>query len=148
MNRKLKDVMTRGIECLSSNDTVQNAADCMAENDIGFIAIADSEGHGRGVLTDRDIVIRCLAQHKDPAMTTIGECMSQQVSALPKDADIREAAELMEKQQIRRVVVVDEQQRCCGVVSLGDLARCLEDHDLCAEVLEKVSEPGHEEHQL
>ena len=147
MKRKLKDVMTRGIECLSSDDTIQSAADRMAEKDIGFIAIADSEGHGRGVLTDRDIVVRCLAQHKNPATTSIGDCMSQHVSALPENADIKEAAELMEKHQIRRVVVVDDQQRCCGVVSLGDLARCLEDHDLCAEVLEKVSEPGHGEQQ-
>lgn len=142
MNMKLRDVMTRGVERIASDDTVQRAAEIMAAKDIGFIAVTDGEGHGRGVLTDRDIVLRCLAQQKDPATTTIAECMSQHISALSEDADVREACELMEKQQIRRVVVVDSQKRCTGVVSLGDLARCLDDHDLCAEVLERVSEPG------
>lgn len=139
---KLKDIMTRGVERASTHDTIQSAAEKMAARDIGFLAVTDAEGHGEGVLTDRDIVVRCLAQGKDPRTTTIGECMSQGVTALSEEADARESAETMEAQQIRRVVVVDGNQRCVGVVSLGDLAHGL-DHQLCGDILEKVCDPVH-----
>lgn len=134
----VKDIMTRGLEHVSASATIQHAAEQMAEKDIGFLAISNGQAAG-GVLTDRDIIVRCLAQHKDPENTTVQECMSTGIASLTEDADVQEAARIMQEKQIRRVLVTDESGKLTGVVSLGDLGTGCDDEPLRAQVLEKVS---------
>lgn len=108
---------------------------------VGFLPIGDSKNIV-GVATDRDITLRAVAKSKDPRGTSIREVMSEGVETLPEDADVAEAAKLMEREQIRRIVVTDGDGRCVGIVSLGDLAVKSHDEALCGEVLEEVSEPA------
>jgi CBS domain-containing protein len=133
--------MTSGVAHVAGNATVQHAAELMAQKDIGLVAVAD--GHaGSGVLTDRDIVVRCLAQHKNPEQTLVQECMTSGMATLPEQAEVSEAARMMKDQQIRRLLVTDENGKLCGVVSLGDLATRCGDDLMSGEVLEEVSTPG------
>lgn len=134
----VKDVMTRGVEHIAGTATVQNAAEQMAVKDIGFLAISNGQAAG-GVITDRDIVVRCLAQQRSPERTTVQECMTTAMATVSENADMLEAGKIMEEHQIRRVLVTDTDGRLSGVVSLGDLATNTGDDHLRAEVLEKVS---------
>lgn len=134
----VKDIMTRGLEHVSASATIQHAAERMAEKDIGFLAISNGQAAG-GVITDRDIIVRCLAQHKDPENTTVQECMTTEMTSLSEEADVQEAARIMQEKQIRRVLATDDSGKLTGVVSLGDLATGCNDEPLRAQVLEKVS---------
>ncbi|HUG89754.1 MAG TPA: CBS domain-containing protein [Planctomycetaceae bacterium] len=137
---ELKDVMSIQVEAISEDAPLTEAARRMAQEDIGFLPVIGSDRIS-GVVTDRDIVIRCIAEGADPTMAAVKSAMTRDVAILPDAADVTEAAELMEQRQIRRILVQDEQGRYVGVVSLGDLARATE-HELSGEVLQKVSEPA------
>lgn len=134
----VKDLMTRGVEHIAGTAPVQQAAARMAQKDVGFLAVSDGQSAG-GVITDRDIVVRCLAHRKDPEQTAVQECMTSGVTTLPEEAAIEEAARLMEDRQIRRLLITDADGRLTGVLSLGDLATGCQDDHLRSEVLEKVS---------
>lgn len=134
----VKDLMTRGVEHVAGNATVQHAAEKMAEKDIGFLAVSNGQAAG-GVITDRDIVVRCLAQHRNPEQTAIQDCMTTDLATLSEDADLQEAGKIVEEKQIRRLLVRDADGNLSGVISLGDLATGCNDDHLRSEVLEKVS---------
>lgn len=136
--QQVKDIMSRGLEHVSSTATIQHAAEQMASKNIGFLAISNGQA-ADGVITDRDIVVRCLAQNRDPQQTTVKECMSTDMASVSEYADVQEAAGLMQQKQIRRLLVRDESGKLAGVVSLGDLATGCDDEPLRAQVLEKVS---------
>ena len=139
--QRVKDIMTRGIEHVAATATVQHAAERMAEKGIGFLAISNGQV-ANGVLTDRDIVVRCLAQHRDPEQTTVEDCMSSLVATVQEDADSHEAGRIMQDQKIRRVLVMGDGGQLTGVVSLGDLATDCDDRTLTAQVLKDVSQEG------
>jgi len=134
----VKELMTQGVEHIAGDATVQQAAERMAEKDIGFLAVANEQAAG-GVITDRDIVVRCLAQHKNPEQTAIQQCMTTDIATITEDADLQDAGQLMEDKQIRRLLVRDADGNLSGVISLGDLATGCNDDHLRSEVLEKVS---------
>jgi predicted transcriptional regulator len=94
------------------------------------------------MLTDRDIVIRAVADGRDPMTTTVAEAMTAQVVHCREDQDVREAARMMEQHQVRRLLVVDHEGRMVGIVSLGDIALTTGDDQLAGETLERVSEPA------
>jgi CBS domain-containing protein len=94
-----------------------------------------------GMVTDRDITIRGIAEGRQPDQTSVQEVMTGEVVSVLEDQDVEEAANLMEERQIRRLPVVDHEQRLVGIVSLGDLAVYAGDTRLSGEVLERVSEP-------
>ncbi|MFG0332170.1 MAG: CBS domain-containing protein [Maioricimonas sp. JB049] len=136
--QRVKDVITRGIEHVAGTATVQQAAELMAEKDIGLLAVSNGES-ANGVITDRDIVVRCLASGKDPGTTAVQQCMTTGIAAVSEDADVAEAGQIMKQRQIRRLMVTDANGMLTGVASLGGLATgCTDDH-LRAEVLEQVS---------
>jgi CBS domain-containing protein len=137
---QLKDIMSIQVEAISEDAPLSEAARRMAQEDIGFLPVIGGTGVV-GVVTDRDIVVRCVADGRDPSETPVKSAMTADVAILPDDAGAAEAAELMERKQIRRIIIQDDQGRYVGVVSLGDLARAT-DHDLSGEVLERVSEPA------
>jgi len=138
---QLKDIMTPGVEVISPQATLQEAAQKMEQFDIGPLPICDGE-RLVGMLTDRDITVRAVAKGWDPRTTSVREAMSPELVYGLEEQDIQDAARLMEQYQIRRLPVVNRDKRLVGIVSLGDLAIGGANQALAGEVLEQVSEPA------
>ncbi|MFZ5468855.1 MAG: CBS domain-containing protein [Myxococcota bacterium] len=114
--------MKRDVECLGPQDSVQTAAKKMRDANIGFLPICDSNDKVLGTLTDRDIVLRCVADACDAASKRANELMTREVVACRPQDDVRRAEELMGKYQKSRILVVDEEGKLKGVISLSDIA--------------------------
>lgn len=138
---QLREVMTSQVRAISPEATIGDAAGQMADLDVGALPVAE-DSRPIGILTDRDIVVRGIARSADPSTTAVRDVMTQGVECMSEDRTVHEAARLMEARQIRRILVVDAENRLRGIVSLGDLAAYTGDRKLCGEVLEKVSEPA------
>jgi CBS domain-containing protein len=120
MVQKVREVMTSDVVVMDENEPVQAAARRMKENDIGDVLVARGGGRLLGILTDRDIVIRDLAEGHD-GKRKVGEICTRELVTLSPDMDVDEAVELMKQRAVRRLPVVDG-QKPVGIVSLGDLA--------------------------
>lgn len=142
---KLKDVMTRRVETLSPDDSLIDAAHKMQAINVGVIPVCDENDRVVGVLTDRDIVVRGLAQRLSVENARVADCMTRDVISGFEEQDIKEAASIMGQNQIRRMPVLDRNQQIIGIVSLGDLAVRGRDERLIAETLSKISEPARPE---
>lgn len=126
---------------ITADDNIQKASQIMSERNVGCLPVVDREGRLEGVITDRDIVLRGLAQGKD-FNTRVGDVMSKPVHTVHPDTDIHEVERLMERFKIRRLILVDESNKLRGIISLGDLAKHyhgLMQRRRLAEVLETVS---------
>ena len=119
---KLKDLMSRQTVQISPEETVAVAARTLARCNIGSLPVCGQDGVLKGLVTDRDLVIRCLAAGKKPEETKVWEIMTTGVISAGPEMEAGAAAHLMGSRQIRRLPVV-EQGRLCGMVSLGDLAK-------------------------
>jgi CBS domain-containing protein len=117
----VRDVMTTNVVYLPSETTLAEAARTMREQDIGDVVVADGQSL-TGVVTDRDIVVRAVAERFDPASTTIGEIVSRELVTVRPDDSIHAAALLMRDHAIRRVLVCDDDKGLVGILSIGDLA--------------------------
>ena len=117
----VKDVMSKRLVAVSPEDTVYGAAELMQRHDIGTILVCDAKGL-KGVLTDRDIVTRCVSTGKNSNTTAVSDVMTESPVYVRPDQSVLEAAKLMATEQIRRLPVVDDQQ-VVGILSLGDMAR-------------------------
>lgn len=141
---KLSEIMTRDVEIIQPDDTLKVAAQKMRDRDIGFLPVCDGESL-MGVLSDRDIAIRALADGMDIAVMLGRDLMTTPAIYAFDDQDVAEAAKIMEENQIRRLVILDrDDKRLVGVISLGDLAR-KGITDISGRVLQRVSEPESEE---
>ena len=118
---KVQEVMTQTVIRISPEESAAVAARTLTHYNIGALPVCGGDGRLCGVLTDRDIVTRCLAAGRSPAMTRVGEVMTTQIISAPPEMDLAMAAGLMGKEQIRRLPVL-EKGKLCGIVSLGDLA--------------------------
>lgn len=137
---KLSEIMTPQVEVIQPDETLQSAAKKMRDRNIGFLPVCDGEKL-MGVLSDRDITIRALADGMDGTIMLARDLMTAPPIYCFEDQEVSEAARIMEEHQIRRLVVLSrDQKRLVGVVSLGDLARN-ETTDLSGKVLQKVSQP-------
>jgi CBS domain-containing protein len=132
---------TRGIEVIRPDATIKAAADKMRYLDLGALPVCDGD-RLVGMLTDRDIAVRAAAEGWDPMKTQVRDVMTPEVVFCFEDEDVEEAARLMEERQIRRLLILNREERLVGVVSLGDLAVGTGDERLAGEVLEHVSEPA------
>jgi CBS domain-containing protein len=121
MAQMIKDVMTGNPLMLNRDATVQEAARAMRERDIGSVLVTDERQQLCGIVTDRDLVVRSIADGKDPASTQLREVCSEALTHLSPDDTVDNAIKLMAKKGIRRIPVI-EGKRAVGVVSLGDLA--------------------------
>lgn len=117
---KVEDIMTRQIIGIGPNESVEVAARQLAHYNIGVLPVTEN-GRLCGVVTDRDLVIRCMAANRSPVSTRVRDVMTSQVVSVKPDMDAGVAAHLMGRQQIRRLPVT-ENGKLCGMVSLGDLA--------------------------
>lgn len=136
------DVMTRGVRSMSPSDTVVLAAQAMDELNVGVIPVCEGEKLV-GMVTDRDIVVRGVAQEADTRSLKLADVMSTNVRCVSQDEDIDDVLSQMADTQIRRMPVVDGQQRLVGIVSLGDIAaKDPEDEEDVALSLSDISSPA------
>ena len=141
---QVRDIMTRDVRGIHVDAYLEAAGAMMALLDVGPLPVHDGEKLV-GVLTDRDIVVRAVATGLDPIQTRVREVMTTEVVYCFEDQDVQEAAQRMEEHQVRRLLVVDRNERLVGIVSLGDLAVSTGDEKLAGEVLEVVSKPAEPE---
>ena len=123
MTKTARDVMTRDPACCTPHSTLDQVAKLMVQNNCGEIPVVDVNDQLIGVITDRDIVCRAVADGKNPMAHTVDTCMSQPVVTVGADASLDDVVSTMEKHQIRRVPVVDERGCCAGIISQADVAR-------------------------
>lgn len=136
--RVARDVMTPEPACCSPETTLDEVAKMMIQNDCGEIPVIDASDQVVGVITDRDIVCRVVAEGKNPMAYTAETCMSQPVITVAADTPVYEVMSVMEKHQIRRVPVIDERGFCAGIIAQADLAWAAgQDH--VAELVREVS---------
>jgi CBS domain-containing protein len=137
---KVSEIMTKNPGCCTPETPLREVARLMVDCDCGEIPVVDSKRTMRpvGVVTDRDIVVRCVAEGKNPLEAEAEDCMSSPVVTATPDADVQEAADLMQDHQLRRLPIVDEAGALCGIVAQADLARHASPREV-AEVVREVS---------
>jgi CBS domain-containing protein len=134
---QVRDVMTPDPESCPSEASVAEAAKAMAKADVGPIPVVDGD-RLVGLLTDRDIVVRVVAEGRDPGATTVGEVASSDLTTVSPDQDLDQALKLLAERQVRRLPVV-EGQRLVGIVAQADVAR-QGDNARTGQVVEQISE--------
>ena len=139
---EIKDIMTQSVVSIDPNESVEVAARTMSRHNIGALPVC-TNGKLCGMLTDRDIVTRCLAANRQPGSTQVRQVMTEQVTSVRLDMDTGAAAHLMGRLQIRRLPVV-ENGKLCGMVSLGDMAvreeTVMDAGDVLADVSSNLSD--------
>ena len=139
MGKTARDVMTGGAECIGENDTIADAAKRLAELDVGAMPICGEDNRLKGMLTDRDIVVKVLAQGKDPSSTKCGELATQdEVVTIGADDSIEEALRTMSEHQVRRLPVIDGRE-LVGIVSQADIARNYDENKV-GDLVEAISQ--------
>ena len=141
MQETVKDIMTKDIVAVLPSDCVSEAAVLMYENDIGSVPVV-SDNQLKGIITDRDIVIRCIAKGKAPNKTKVSELMSTNVSYLTPEQSVHDAVSKMASEKVRRLPVVKNGQ-LDGIVSLADIARLHAGPEI-ANAISEISFSGNE----
>ena len=135
---KIRDVMTDSVIPIAPEENVAVAARTLTHYNIGALPVCGANGQLCGLVTDRDIVTRCLASGKSPRLTTVRDVMSGNLAWATPEMDVSEGARLMGVRQIRRLPVL-ENGKLCGMVSLGDLAKEGETAENAADALTRIS---------
>jgi len=138
---QLKEIMTPSVEVVSPNATAADVARKMLDLDVGAIPVCDGEKL-LGMVTDRDLVLRVMAVNRDPVQARVSEAMTKGLVYSFEDEDAEVAADLMAKEQIRRLPVLSREKRLVGIVSLGDLVVDGLDSQTSGAVLHDVSDPS------
>ena len=136
---QVREIMTENPACCAPETPLRDAAKLMAEKDCGEIPVIDECGRPVGVVTDRDIACRGVAEGKT-AETPVREVMSSPVVTVSPETSVENCCKTLEEKQIRRVPVVDESGRCCGMVSQADIARHAPEQET-VQVIRDVSRP-------
>ncbi len=118
----VSDLMNPNVVSITPDETAALAARLLQRHNVGSLPVCSLDGRLRGILTDRDIVLRCVAAEGDPEQTKVREIMSRGVVSVSPEADVREATRIMASEQVRRLPVVNE-GRVVGMLSLGDMAK-------------------------
>lgn len=124
-----REIMHEGARCVGEHETLRVAAEMMREMDVGALPICGDDNRLHGMITDRDIVIRCLAEGADPSAMTAGELAQGTPHTVTADSDVRDVLRMMEEHQVRRIPVI-ENHRLVGMISEADLGRNLSDADV------------------
>ena len=136
----VREIMTREIAAIDIDSSILDAAVKMKLFEIGMVVVSH-EGRAVGVLTDRDIVVRGVAEGADPTFVTVRRLMTSQLIMCREDESVEQAAERMQTGQVRRLVVMDARGEPVGIVSLADIARLSADEALVGRILRGVTEP-------
>jgi len=134
---KAADIMHPGAQWIPATETLERAAQLMRDMDVGALPISDSDERLCGILTDRDVVVGCVAQGGEPSSMTAGDLAKGTPRWISADADVSEVLREMEEHRIRRLPVIDQNKRLVGMISEADLAHHLSD-DQIGEFVEKV----------
>ena len=137
---RISDIMSSTVACGTRNSSLREIAALMTKHECGEIPVCDDAHRPIGVVTDRDIVCRLVAQGKNPLELTAADCMSQPAITATPEMAIEDCARLMEQYHIPRLPVVDVCGACCGIVAQADLATKAPPH-MTAEVVSSVSQP-------
>ena len=135
---QVQEIMTRDVTLIDPNTTVSDAARKMRADDIGALPVGEND-RLIGVVTDRDIAMRAVAEDRFPGTTSVREVMSNRVYYCFEDDNVQEAADVMAQHQVRRLPVLNRDKRLVGVVALADLGR--DEPDAAQSALEGLSEP-------
>lgn len=140
---KARDIMTADPETVTSSDSIQTAARIMRDSDVGIVPVVDDEGSRRlrGVITDRDIAVRCIAEGRD-GNCRVSDLMSGDLVTARPDDDVSKVMDRMKAEQVRRIPVVDDNDRLVGIIAQADLALDGPSDKAVGDVVEKISEPG------
>ena len=140
MAKKARDIMSGDCTCIGENDSVLDAARLLKEKDVGAVPICGEDDRLKGMLTDRDIVVKVLAEGKDPSSVKAGELGQGdgQTITIGADDSIDEALKTMAEHKVRRLPVIDD-QRCVGVLAQADIARNI-DEEKVGDLVEAISQ--------
>ncbi|MGA2714881.1 MAG: CBS domain-containing protein [Bryobacteraceae bacterium] len=140
---KCRDIMTKDPVCCLAGDTAVHAAQLMKEHDVGILPIVENQKNKKlsAIVTDRDLVLKLMADGLDPWKTAVERAMSRPVIACSPDDGYDEALKLMETHKVKRVPVVDNSGRVVGMISQGDVALRIRDRQKTAEVVESICQP-------
>ncbi len=119
---QVKDLMSSSVVCISPDENVSYAAQLLSRHNIGSLPVCSEDGQICGILTDRDIVLRCIASDRTPEQTKIGDIMTGDVLSVSPEDEVTRASRMMAKLQVRRLPVTTSGQ-VVGMLSLGDLAK-------------------------
>jgi CBS domain-containing protein len=136
----VRDVMTESPTCCMPETRLQEAAKMMVDCDCGCIPVVDGDASKMpvGMITDRDITCRVVAQGRNPLDLTVRDAMTSTVVSVTPDTPLEECLDLMEESQVRRIAVVDDDGKICGIVAQADVARKADD-EKTAQVVQQVS---------
>lgn len=135
---KVSEIMTQNVISLREDESAFLAAKLLERNHVGALPVCDDSGRVTGILTDRDVVTRCIALSRNPRDTPVSKIMTRQVAVVQEKTEVSEAAAIMGRQQIRRIPVVN-QGKLSGIVSLCDVARVMEAEPCLREISEGIS---------
>jgi len=138
---KVSEVMTRGVECVKPEASLEEAAAKMKSLDVGALPICDNDRLA-GMITDRDITVRATAEGESPKVIHVRDIMTPGIVWCFEDEDVQEASRKMKEHQVRRLPVLNRDKRLVGMVSLGDLAVETGNDRLAGDTLQAVSEGG------
>ncbi len=131
-----RDIMNAGATCIGEDQTLMQAAQMMRDMNVGSLPICGNDKRLHGIITDRDIVIKCLADGKDPNTCTAGELAQGHIAWVDADTEMAQIVDMMGREQVKRMPVIDDHQ-LVGMISESDLARHLDDHQL-SKFVERV----------
>ena len=138
---QVSQILTREVETVRPDASVREAAQRMRSMDVGSLPVCDGR-HLLGMVTDRDITVRIIAEGRDAANTPVKEAMTPEVTFVFEDQDVQDAARIMRERQIRRLPVLSRDKQLVGIVALGDIAQAGDDR-LSGDALQQISEPTH-----
>ena len=145
---RARDIMTKKPDCCTGDQTARDAAQVMRDRDCGVVPIVDDSGRVVGIVTDRDLAVRAIAEGRS-AETRLSDLMTASPASCGQDDDLRDVEQRMAELQVRRIPIVDAGGRCLGIISQADIARAasIDDGvvtgDEVALVVEQISQPRH-----
>ena len=140
--KKCSDIMTRDLVTCTPEDSIVKAAQLMKKEDIGPILVVDDSNGGTlvGILTDRDLVLRVIADGQDPARTTVGDVMSKKLITCHVNDGVDSVMQAMAQYQLRRIPVVEDAMKLAGIISQADVATRVDVPERTGEVVKEISE--------
>jgi CBS domain-containing protein len=137
---QLSQIISHDVKTISPEASIRDAAMCMREADIGALPVCDGQKLV-GMITDRDIAVRAIAQGEDPEQCRVSDAMTSDVIYCYEDEDVEQAVKIMEQKQLRRLPIVNRDKQLVGILAQADIARTGRD-EMSGNMVEKVSQPG------
>jgi CBS domain-containing protein len=139
---KVREIMSSPVETVAPDAMITEAADKMKIRGVGVLPV-EKDGDIVGIITDRDIVVRVIADELNPQRTPVSKAMTFDAMCCSENTDMEEAARIMEEKQIHRLLVLGYDNNISGILSIGDIAIKVKDERILHEVLERICEPSH-----